>query len=197
MHDQINGKDRDQPVLLKKNPIRYSFPERRRIAEEFIRSRSSISDISRKISIIKDLIRLCRRQECGVLKASRKRMRRLSDSEAAGRDSPPSLPHSVRTDLSESETDNYAQFPVKCNPFQCLICLGDRGKPLLDRLHSYGSKFSMQRHVSNSHRLRPDACPHPDPSCTKIAIKSTMHYKNHAAAVHGIELGEKVWLSVP
>jgi Protein of unknown function (DUF3435) len=196
MHDQINGDAKDQSVLAKKDPIRYSLPERRRIAEEFIRSRSSMPDISRKISIVEDFISLCRRQERGVLKASRKRMRRLSDSEAAGRDTPP-LSHSVKTDSSESGANDSVQFPSKCKPFQCLTCLGDRGKPLPDRVHNYRTKFSMQRHVTTSHKLRPRVCPHPDPACAKVVIKSTTHYKHHVAAVHGIELGEKVWSDVP
>lgn len=163
----------EQPELARKDPVRYSFPERRQIAEEFVKSRFSMSHISREFSIVKDLIRLCRRQERGVLKASRKCMRRLSDSEAAGRDSLPSLSHSVKTDLSESETDHHAQFSVKCDTFQGLICLGDRGKPLLDRPHSYGSKFSMRRHVNNNHKVRPDSCPHPDPA-TRIMQQRSM-----------------------
>lgn len=82
------------------------------------------------------------------------------------------LSHSIKTDLSESENDHHAQFPVKCDTFQCLICLGDRGKTLLDRLHSYGSKFSMRRHVNNNHKVRPDSCPYPDPATRIIQQRS-------------------------
>ncbi len=96
---------------------------------------------------------------------------------------------------SESESDSSTShlFPVRCKPYQCLYCLGDTDLPLEERLHNLGSKYSLQRHFDRRHPFRPrEPCPFPHPECAAVTLDSVMHFKNHAATVHGVYMSDKI-----
>ena len=96
---------------------------------------------------------------------------------------------------SESESDSSIShlFPVRCKPYQCLYCLGDTDLPLEERLHNLGSKYSLQRHFDRRHPFRVrEPCPFPHPECAAVTLDSVMHFKSHAATVHGIYMSDRI-----
>ena len=84
-------------------------------------------------------------------------------------------------------------FPVRCKPYQCFYCLGDTDLPLEEQLHNLGSKYSLQRHFDRRHPFRPcEPCPFPHPECAAVTLDSMMHFKNHAATVHGVYMSDRI-----
>lgn len=84
-------------------------------------------------------------------------------------------------------------FSIICSPYQCLFCIGSPDLPLDERLREYKNKFSLQRHIQRCgfrfiHSEEAIPCPHPHPRCDGVSLHGVMHFKNHAAKIHGIFL---------
>ena len=181
------------PILCTSGRIRYAFMERSRIAKAFFDPPSTHGaecDVDWRISIVDDMVSLPIRQEGVFLKA--RRIRRIQAREADFDDDakPP-----LNTIKSESESDSSISylFPVRCKPYQCFYYLGDTNLTLEERLHNLGSKYSLQRHFDRRHPFRPrEPCPFPHPECAAVTLDSVMHFKNHAATVHGIYMSDKI-----
>ena len=64
-------------------------------------------------------------------------------------------------------------------------CLNDANLSLEDRVHSLGSKYSLQRHFDRRHPL-------PYSVCLAVTVDSVMHFKNLETIVHGINISDKI-----
>ncbi|KAI4191972.1 MAG: hypothetical protein LQ350_008714 [Teloschistes chrysophthalmus] len=92
----------------------------------------------------------------------------------------------------ESETRLESDFPMMCEPTQCLFCLGDPRLPYLQRIHGYAKPNKMMDEVEK--HLRKYApqdilpCPHPQCQAVELTLPNTVTFKNHAAKEHRIFL---------
>jgi len=179
------------PVQPPPAPVKYAFEERARIARAFFDPPSSAKhdgNLDRQVSIIEDFVSLCNRQE----RRPRKPRRTWGDGTATISSDDDRSDIDVKSECSESDAPLRCQFPLQCRPFQCLHCLGDATLPLHERQHVFGSKHSLQRHFHRHHQFQPgQSCPFPNVTCEQLALKSLMHFKSHAAGVHGIYMSEK------
>ncbi len=181
------------PIICTSGRVRYAFVERSRIAKAFFdppSTHGAEGDVDWRVSIVDDMVSLCIRHE-GMFRKAR-RMRRI---QAREKDFDDEAERPLNAVKSESDSDSSIShlFPVRCKPYQCLYCLGDTDLPLKERLHNLGSKYSLQRHFDRRHPFRPcEPCPFPHPECVAVTLDSVMHFKNHAATVHGIYMSDKV-----
>lgn len=191
-----NAESIDQTVSAS-GPVRYAFVERARVAQAFFDSPSAFNaegDVYWRISIVDDLVSLCPLQKGRFRKASRKRRGRIVECDSEKIDAECIL-NAVTSKSPESESEPQVRhlFPLKCKQYQCLHCLGNRTLSLEERLHNLGSKFSLRRHFNRCHTFRPDeSCPFLHVECAVITLDSMMHFKNHAAKIHGIYMSEKI-----
>lgn len=191
-----NAESIDQTVSTSR-PVRYAFVERARVAHAFFDPPSAFNaegDVNWRVSIVDDLVSLCPLQEGRFRKASRKRRSRIIECDSEDVDAECTL-NAVTSKSSESESEPQVRhlFPLKCKQYQCLHCLGDRTLPLEERLHNLGSKFSLRQHFDRCHTFRPgEPCPFPHSECAVIMLSSMMHFKSHAANIHGIYMSEKM-----
>lgn len=162
----------------------YTFEERSRIAQAFFNPSSSLKydgNLDRHIAIINDLVLLYTRRE--------RRPRKLRKSwEVSPTTNPSDKTTSLETETMSLDSNVPLQSQVlRCQPFQYLYCIGDSTLPSHERQHVFGSKHSLQRHTDRHHYFQPgQVCPFPNEGCAQLAFQSLMHFKNHAAIVHGI-----------
>ncbi|KAG8531641.1 uncharacterized protein KY384_003272 [Bacidia gigantensis] len=178
------------PVQPRPAPVEYPFEERARIAQAFFDPPSSAEcdgNPDRQISIVDDLVTLCTRQERRLRKP-----RRSWEDDTANSSSDDNTDMEIKSEYSGSDVPAGHHFPLQCRPFQCLHCIGNATLPLLERQHVFGSKHSLQRHHDRHHGFQPGQnCPFPNDECAQLALASLMHFKNHAAGVHGIYMSDK------
>ena len=173
--------------------VRYAFIERSRIAKAFFNppsTRGAEGDLDWRVSIVDDMMSLCIRQEEVFRKA--RRIRRI---QARGNDLDDDAERPLNAVKSDPGSDSsiLSPFPIRCQPYQCLYCLGDTDLPLEERLHNLGSRYSLQRHFDRRHPFRPcEPYPFPHPECAAVTLDSVMHSKNHAATVHGIYMSDRI-----
>ena len=169
----------------------YSFEERARIAQVcFDPSGSAKPDgyLDRQISIVGDLISLCARQE----RRSRRPRQSWDDKAAINLSENVTSDVDMNPECSDIEATIGDHFSLQCQPFQCLHCLDDATLSLCERRHVFGSKHSLQRHFDRHHQFQSGQnCPFPNNECTQLTLESLMHFKNHAAGVHGIYMSQK------
>ena len=172
-------------------PIQYAFVERSHITKAFFNLLLTLStdgNLDWRVSVIDDLVSLCALQEGHFRKArSKQRTQAINDySDDCDSDN--------TSDFVKSGSESYLPqvFPQRCKPYQCLYCISNRTLPSEERFHNLSSKFSLQRHFDRCHTFRPgQPCPFPHPECASLVLNSLMHFKNHAAKVHGIYMSEK------
>jgi Protein of unknown function (DUF3435) len=179
MQELVEGKE--EPVERPGPTAEYLFPERGRLAEAFVNTKSFQADeTAHRVRVIKDMITLCTRQSLVL----RPRQRRPSPCSAS--------------DLSDEDAEEFAmeedaeeqQLPIICEPTQCLECVSSSTLPVEERYKSYGSKDSLRRHYNRRHIFVPDRpCPHP--ACKQGSLTTRAHYMNHTATVHMIVMSEK------
>ena len=178
-------------ILSTSGSVRYVFVEQSRIVKAFFdppSTHDAEGDMDWRVSIVDDTVSLCIRQE-GVFRRPRQ-IRRIQVGES---DLDDDAKRPLNTVKSESDSSIPHLFPVRCKPYQCLYCLGDTDLPLEERLHNLGSKYSLQRHFDRHHPFRSrEPCSFTHPECAAITLDSVMHFKNHAATVHGIYMCDKV-----
>lgn len=101
---------------------------------------------------------------------------------------------SATDDLSKELVPTTAseRFPTRCQPLQCLFCLGDERLTLKDRTRSFSQQYTLGRHVENHiSALQASGaipCPHPTCRAAGTTVNSLGHLKNHAQKEHGIRL---------
>ena len=179
------------PVQLPPAPIKYAFEERARIAQAFFDPPPSAKcdgSLDRQITIVDNLVSLCTRRE----RRPRKPRQSWQDNTTTSSSDDDTSDVNIKSECSESDTPPGCQFSFQCQPFQCLNCLSDATLPKLERQHTFGSKHSLQRHFDRHHRFQPgQSCPFPNDECAQLTFESLIHFKNHAAGVHGIYMSDK------
>ena len=201
MLEQINGNTKPINAEFRLGEISYSFPERFRIAKAFFDSKIAISSgTDSRAAFVNDLISLCTRLETRVHTRKRKFVHELDNITQDCIDSSiefPLVTGSPAPKAARVEIKPAGSFiPTKCEPFQCLVCLGNARLSRQDRLHNYGSRDSLKRHFHRKYKaFECDLpCPHPDPQCATIFFASEAHFLNHAATIHGIFMDSRTWL---
>ncbi len=194
MRAQLEGDAESlSPIFCTSGSVRYAFMERSRIAKAFFdppSTHGAEGDVDWRVSIVDDMVSLCIRQE-GMFRKAR-RIRRIQAREIDLDDEAECPLNAVKSDSKLDSSIPYL-FPVRCKPYQCLYCLGDTDLPLEERLHNLDSKYSLQRHFDRRHPFRPhEPCPFPHPECAAVTLDSVMHFKNHAATIHGIYMSDKI-----
>ena len=188
------------PVQPRPAPLEYAFEERTRIAQAFFDSPSSArcdNNLDRQISIVDDLVSLCTHQE----RRLRKPRQSWEDDTAISSSNENTSNMEIKWEYSDPEAPLECQFPLQYRPFQYLHCIGNAWRPLYQRQHNFGSKYSLRRHFDRHHEIQPgQRCPFPSDGCANLALESLLHFKNHAAGVHGIYMSDKCYsssLSIP
>ena len=172
-------------------PIQYAFVERSHIAKAFFDPPSTLSthdNLDWRVSIVNDLVSLCALREGHFRKAHSKQKTRATNGYSDDYN-----PDNTSDFIKSGSGSHLPQvFPQRCKPYQCLHCISNHTLPPEERFHNLGSKFSLRRHFSRCHTFRPgQSCPFPHPECATLILNSIMHFKNHAAKVHGIYMSEK------
>lgn len=177
------------PVQPLPAPVRYAFEERARIAQVFFDPPLSAKNgrtLDRHIAIVDDFASLCTRRE----RRPRKPRQSWEDDTATSSSDDDTSDVDIKSESSDSEAP--LPCPLQCRPFQCLFCIGDAGLPLDERQLNFGSKYSLERHFNRHHRFQPgQSCPFPSDECAQLVLNSLMHFKSHAAGVHGIYMSDK------
>ena len=178
------------PILATASPMQYSFKERSRIAAAFSSAGLGpmTGDLNWRISIMDDMVSLCTRQERRLRKTYQSR--KLHMREYTANDS--ELDSTSSSDRPESSDLQCLVLPLVCKPTQCLFCLGNTSLPYEERIWKFSTKYSLQRHFDHYHCFKSgEPCPFPHPECARFIPDNKMHFKNHAARVHGIYMSQK------
>ena len=205
VQEQINGNTQSIETKLT-HEIHYSFPERFRLANVFVGSRSQEElKYADQAAFVDDLVSLCRRYETRL--SVRKRKRSFSEETLEAVKVEHMEPETEKASRSESEepiakgtrtSQDTAYTSTGCKPFQRLICIGRTELSKDDLIHNYGSKDSLRRHF---HRFHPNfepnsTCLYPHPECAKVIFELSTDFLNHAARKHGIFMHEQTWLKL-
>lgn len=86
-----------------------------------------------------------------------------------------------------------SKFPLLCDKTQCIYCIGNERLPYEQRTRKFRRVSHMMDHVENLHLRGISAdertiCHHPICKAKGLVLKNVMHFKNHVAIVHGINL---------
>ena len=104
------------------------------------------------------------------------------------KDSPFAENDSAITELNTYTIPSHdPQFPIRCHPTQCIVCLGTVNLPMDLRTRSFYAIGDLKKHFDRKHRkflskYMPKTCPYP--SCYAV-LDDLTHFQNHAATVHG------------
>jgi hypothetical protein len=122
----------------------------------------------RRSNAVTAVIKLCERQEPGT----------------------PRVRHSKRSSPLENQHDSSerkrAPYPMRCNPTQCIFCLGNAAMESKARQRSFRDIYTLRTHFKISHldHLPDDEaieCPHPE--CNETLLNKE-HLQNHALQIH-------------
>lgn len=160
-------------------PRQYDIPERGEIVRLTCEPISDTTDLrkhAQRLKTIRARVALCGRQE------SRHRARpRLTRPSTESMTSP-----------GTSDEDIKDRFPVVCKPTQCIFCLGNESKSYPGRMFEYAKPHKMmnevEKHLQSFLPADEVPCPHPQCKAAGLVLSSVMHFKNHAATVHKINL---------
>lgn len=177
---QLNGVDvEDDTKVMSGSLPQHSFVERTRIADGFLRHPSSFIGDEVCMQLINDMMSLCTlRERC------KPRMKHIDA---------PVLDEAVvlsTPDHVDKEVQGQRLYPLICDPFQCLFCLGDGSMVYKEIVHHHCSKFSLRRHMDRWHLkffASEDQIPCPHPACQGTVLENIQLLQNHAALKHRIE----------
>ncbi|PMD60550.1 uncharacterized protein K444DRAFT_528197, partial [Hyaloscypha bicolor E] len=90
------------------------------------------------------------------------------------------------------------EFPVVCQKTQCIFCIGNERLPYEQRTRTFNRVSHMWDHVENVHLSKVPAeqriiCYHPVCKAQGLVLDHVMHFKNHVARVHKIDLRPRVF----
>jgi hypothetical protein len=90
------------------------------------------------------------------------------------------------------------EFPVVCTKTQCIICIGNERLPYEQRTRAFNRVSHMWDHVENVHLSKVPVeqriiCHHPVCKAQGLVLSHVMHFKNHVATVHKIDLRPRVF----
>ncbi|KAK3669460.1 hypothetical protein LTR78_010646 [Recurvomyces mirabilis] len=97
-------------------------------------------------------------------------------------------PGSHGTEKTRDEKIGYDLFPTRCQPTQCIFCIGDETLPIELRMNEFRNRDGLKRHFLRKHlrhlsTRKAIKCPHP--RCSDEWLEHANHVRNHAATVHG------------
>jgi hypothetical protein len=158
--------------------IHHQLPERTQLQEvvcDLSKDLKPENIVKRRIRAVDLLIVLSRRQEI------RQEKQQLSPNDRS----------SLKAIVSSPEP-----FPLVCQKNQCIFCLGKESLSLDVRTRSFCRTSVMMDHVENHLKKRlqkyPSSskigCDHPVCKARGLVLKDVMHFKNHVATVHHINL---------
>ena len=86
-----------------------------------------------------------------------------------------------------------SKFPLVCKKTQCIFCIGNEALSYGHRIRKFRRVSHMWDHVENIHLRdvpaeQPIFCPHPICKAEGLELNGVMHFKNHVATVHIVEL---------
>ena len=141
--------------------------------------------VSRKVSAINLSVALASRQEFQT--RTRKPRSVPASKDLIKKESPAPKP-----------TQPADEFPVVCTNTQCIICIGNERLPYEQRTRTFNRVSHMWDHVENVHLSKVPAeqriiCHHPVCKAQGLVLDHVMHFKNHVATVHKIDLRPKVF----
>ncbi|KAK4551680.1 hypothetical protein LTR86_010967 [Recurvomyces mirabilis] len=113
-------------------------------------------------------------------------IRRACHRKAARKDA--TQPASYATITTQDEKTGCDLFPTRCQPTQCIFCIGDDTLPVELRMNEFRNRDGLKRHFLRKHLRHLSAgqaikCPHP--RCSDQWLDHADHVRNHAATVHG------------
>jgi len=90
------------------------------------------------------------------------------------------------------------EFPVVCEKTQCIICIGNDRLSYKQRMRAFSRVSHMWDHVENVHLSKVPSeqriiCFHPVCQAEGLVLHNVIHFKNHVATVHKIDLRFKVF----
>jgi hypothetical protein len=130
--------------------------------------KDTFDERQRRSNAVKAVIKLCQRQEPGTPHA---------------RHSKRSSPLANEHNFSDRKR---APYPMRCNPTQCIFCLGNAALESKARQRSFRDFYTLRTHFEVVHldHLPDDEaieCPHPE--CNET-LRNKEHLQNHALRVH-------------
>jgi hypothetical protein len=162
--------------------IEHQLEERTRLQLvlcDFSKDLSPQAIVARKVSAINSMVALASRQEF----QTRKSRSAPACKNVVKRESPapePFLPPDV--------------YPVVCQKTQCVLCIGNERLSYEQRTRTFKRVSHMWDHVEDVHLLckvpveEPIICQHPVCKAGGLVLNNVMHFKNHVATVHKIDL---------
>ena len=152
----------------------YNIKERG-IIVQLLRESRRAGEMSIRLDLIRARARLCTRQERQVRGP---RARREHDA--------------VKTEASDDAIED-GDFPLECQPSQCLFCLGNRRKSYRERVFAYKRVNHMLNHIEKHKRYPRDEidstpCPHPLCRGSGVSLRGAEAFKAHVKKVHRISL---------
>jgi len=138
-----------------------------------------MQDHSRRSDAINAVRALCHRQETTARQACRQRASCDDDIPDSG---------SPATSEAKDEGSEHDRFPIRCQPTQCIFCVGDEELSFSQRNKRFCNRDGLKRHFLRKHVQHHSAgqrirCPHP--RCRGQWLEHMDHLRNHAATVHG------------
>lgn len=179
------------PIQPLPAPVKYAFEERARIAQAFFNPPLSAMDdrnLDRQIAVVDDFASLYTRQE----RRPQQSRQSWEDDTATSSSDDDTSDVEIKSECSDSDKLLPRPSPLQCRPFQCLHCIGDTRLPTHERQHNFGSMYSLERHFNRHPQFQPgENCPFPSDGCAKLALKSLMDFKHHAAEVHKVCMSDR------
>jgi len=85
------------------------------------------------------------------------------------------------------------EFPTICKKTQCIICIGNDRLSYKQRMRTFSRVSHMWDHVENVHLSKVPSeqriiCFHPVCQAEGLVLHNVIHFKNHVATVHKIDL---------
>lgn len=158
--------------------VQHQLEERMRVQQVLCDLSKDLSPqdiVTRKILAINLMTALASRQELQTRKP-----RSTSPDKDMVKTSPPSDPF--------SQLD---KIPLILGKTQCIICIGNERLQYKDQTRAFKRVSHMWDHVEDVHLRRAHevpTCGHPVCKAKGLVLKNVMHFKNHVATVHGINL---------
>ena len=172
---------RDDPAEEHKLAIpAHRLRERAQIAEMLSKPFGDLAEpeqLDQRLDFIRCLMKLCSRRE------ARRQITVRSTIEKAD----------VEQEESDSrDKEDPALFSLKCDPRQCLFCIGDAKLPFFQRVFCFCRPSKMIEHAESHHLHKYElgakiACPHPICQEDGLVLEGKLHFFNHAQVIHGIK----------
>lgn len=91
-----------------------------------------------------------------------------------------------------------SKFPLVCEKTQCMFCIGNEALSYRQRTRKFRRVSHMWDHVENIHLRKVPAeqriiCYHPICKAEGLLLNNVMHFKNHVATVHKVDLRPRVF----